>query len=77
MLMNCAQRKGVGKVACISTKELNYMKDFLSWELYLAKACHDHATQASDSNCARLLDEAGRMHQQNYVDLFNYLEQIK
>lgn len=61
----------------VSTKELNYMKDFLSWELYMAKSCHDHAAQVTDANFARLLDEAGQIHQQNYVDVFNYLEQIK
>lgn len=64
-------------MANISTKELNYVKDFLSWELYMAKSCHDHAGQMADPNFSRILEEAGKIHQQNYVDMFNYLEQIK
>ncbi len=61
----------------ISTKELNYVKDFLSWELYMAKLCNQYANQMSDPNYSRLVEQSGQIHQQNYSDMFNYLESIK
>jgi hypothetical protein len=61
----------------ISTKELNYVKDFLSWELYMAKLCKQYTNQMSDQNYSRLAEQSGQIHQQNYTELFNYLESIQ
>jgi len=61
----------------ISTKELNYVKDFLSWELYMAKLCNQYTNQMSDQKYSKLVDQCGQIHQQNYTDMFNYLESIK
>jgi hypothetical protein len=64
-------------MAHISTKELNYVKDFLSWELYMAKVCRQYSSQFTDRNFSALIDEAGQMHQQNFQEIYNYLEQIQ
>lgn len=61
----------------ISTKELNYVKDFLSWELYMAKICRQYAGQVTDQGFSQMLDKAGQVHQQNYDEMFSYLEQAK
>lgn len=60
----------------VTTKELNYVKDYLSWELYMAKLCHQHAEQMSDEGFGRIVDDAGRIHQQNYHEIYNYLESL-
>lgn len=61
----------------ISTKELNYVKDFLSWELYMAKICKQYAEQVTDQSFSGMLDKAGQVHQQNYDEMFGYLQQVK
>lgn len=64
-------------MANISTKELNYLKDFLSWELYMAKVCRQYASQFSDAGYSQLIDQAGKVHQQNYDEIMSYLESVK
>ena len=64
-------------MADISTKELNYMKDFLSWELYMSKLCHQYTSQSTDQNFSSMMEEAGQIHQQNFSDIFSYLEKVK
>jgi len=59
----------------LSVKELNYVKDFLSWELLLAKKCSEYAKQEVDPNFKGIFDHAGQVHQQNYLNLLSYLEQ--
>jgi hypothetical protein len=59
----------------LSTKEVNYLKDHLSWELMAAKKCYNYAQEASDKNYAKLLDDIGHIHQENFVDILNYVNQ--
>jgi hypothetical protein len=54
-------------LANISTKELNYIKDFLSWELYMAKLCRQYASQMAGRGFGQMLGQAGQAHQQNYT----------
>jgi hypothetical protein len=61
----------------ISTKELNYVKDFLSWEMYMAKLCRQYADQMTESNSSRMLDEAGQIHQDNFNEFYHYLEGVR
>ncbi|MEW5784075.1 MAG: hypothetical protein AB1767_03145 [Bacillota bacterium] len=61
----------------ISTKELNYVKDFLSWELYMSKLCHQYAAQVTDQSFSGMLDQAGQVHQQNFNEIYHYLEKVK
>ncbi|MTI94638.1 MAG: hypothetical protein FH749_03990 [Firmicutes bacterium] len=60
----------------ISSKELNYVKDFLSWELLAAKKCNEHANQEQDPNVKQALSECARGHQENYNRLLGYVEQL-
>ena len=61
----------------LSSKELNYIKDFLSWELLMTKKCSQYATQEVDPMFKGAFEQAGQTHQQNYVKLVGYLEQSK
>ncbi len=61
----------------LSTKELNYVKDFLSWEILMTKKCHEYATQEVNPMFKGIFENAGQTHQQNYLNLVNYLEQVK
>jgi hypothetical protein len=60
----------------ISTKEVNYLKDHLSWELLAAKKCFHHGKQLQDTKLKEVFDTAGRVHQENYVNLLNYANTV-
>lgn len=60
----------------LSTKEVNYIKDLLSWELLASKKCYNYANGIQDYRLAQLFDEAGRIHQQNFTDLLNYVNNV-
>ncbi|NLZ94157.1 MAG: hypothetical protein GX922_09160 [Firmicutes bacterium] len=57
----------------LSTKEVNYLKDLLSWELMGAKRCAAYAKDTVDPNWAKIHDDTSRAHQDNFVDLLNYV----
>ncbi len=59
----------------LSTKEVNYLKDHLSWELLAAKKCFHHAKEISDGNLKQVFDDSGKVHQENFVNLLNYVNQ--
>ena len=59
----------------LSTKEVNYLKDHLSWELAMVKKCYNSAQEAQDQKQSQLLDSMGQVHQENFVDLLNYVNQ--
>jgi len=59
----------------LSVKELSYIKDSLSWELLMAKKCHEYAAQEVDPHFKGIFNNAGQMHQQNYQNLLSYLQQ--
>lgn len=40
-----------------------------------AKKCYNYAQESSDKNYAKLLDDMGRIHQENFVDILNYVNQ--
>lgn len=61
----------------ISSKELNYVKDFLSWELLAAKKCSGYANQETDSSTRQILSDCANLHQQNYNDLLGYVQQLQ
>lgn len=63
-------------MANVTTKELNYLKDYLSWELYMAKLCHQYAGQMTDQNFSQTIEDAGRVHQQNFNEFYDYLETL-
>jgi len=57
----------------LSTKELNYIKDFLSWELLAMKKCHDTASRCEDQEIATLIKQTGQRHLQHFEDLLVHL----
>lgn len=57
----------------LSSKEFNYVKDHLSWELLTAKKYYDYAQQVTDSELKQTLEQIGRKHQLNYDTLLNFL----
>ncbi len=59
----------------LSVKELNYIKDFLSWELLMVKKCNQYANQEVDPVFKGVFNNAGQVHQQNYFNLLTYLQQ--
>lgn len=60
----------------LSTKELNYLNDLLSWELLATKKCFQYANQEINQVQNQLFFDTARLHQQNYVNLLNYVDQI-
>jgi hypothetical protein len=60
----------------ISTKELNYINDFLSWELLCAKKCFQYGCQENNSGHQHIFFDAVHVHQQNYGRLLAYIDQI-
>lgn len=60
----------------ISTKELNYLNDFMSWELLNAKKCYQYASQENNSPHSQVFFDAAGMHQQNYTNILNYINGV-
>jgi hypothetical protein len=60
----------------LSTKEVNYIKDLMSWELLSTKKCFQYAHQESDPEFQKIFFDTANMHQQNYLSLLNYVDQI-
>jgi hypothetical protein len=57
----------------LSTKDLLYLKDELSWELLAMKKCHHYAQECQDPEIRQLLNRVGKIHQQHYQILLNQL----
>lgn len=57
----------------VTTKDLAYLKDSLSWELLAMKKCHHFAQECSDPQLRQALEEACRMHQRHYETLLAHL----
>ncbi|MGE4283209.1 MAG: hypothetical protein AB7G87_05750 [Clostridia bacterium] len=60
----------------LSTKELNYIKDILSWELLSTKKNFQYANQETNLARQKLFFDTANMHQQNYLSLLNYVDQL-
>ncbi len=60
----------------LSTKEVNYIKDLMSFELVSCKKSFQYANQESDPSFQRIFFDTARMHQQNYLSLLGYVDEI-
>jgi hypothetical protein len=58
----------------ITTKDYNYLKDALSWELVAFKKFHFFAQQVKDPQIKQALEKAGQMHQRHYQQLLTHLQ---
>jgi hypothetical protein len=57
----------------IGVKELDYLKDFMSWELLAMKKCNEAAQGVMDPQIARTIRDMGWRHQQHYTAILNHL----
>lgn len=57
----------------LSTKELNYIRDQMSFELLQSKKCREYAEQAMGDHQA-LFHQIGDLHRQNYESLLGYVQ---
>ena len=60
----------------LSTKEVNYIKDLLSWELLTSKKCFQYANQETNPAHKKVFFDTANIHQQNYLGLLGYVDQI-
>lgn len=62
----------------LSTKDLNYLKDMLSWELLAMKKYHHYAgecsQEAADQGFKDLLVQLSDRHRQRYDQLLHYVQ---
>lgn len=58
----------------LTTKDVAYLKDALSWELTAFKKFHFYAQQTTDPKIKQALDSAGQMHQRHYQKLLTHLQ---
>ncbi|MGJ7918929.1 ferritin-like domain-containing protein [Neobacillus sp. LXY-4] len=58
----------------ISTKDLLYLKDILSWELLAFKKFHFLAGQTQNAQIKQTLEKVGQMHQRHYQKLLTHLQ---
>ncbi|MBA4493709.1 hypothetical protein ACFO25_04860 [Paenactinomyces guangxiensis] len=58
----------------ISSKDLNYLVDELSWELLAMKKCYHYARECQDPQIAQMIDRVGQMHQQHYETILSQLQ---
>lgn len=58
----------------ITTKDMLYLKDILSWELLAFKKFHFLAQQVSNTEIKQALDKVGKMHQDHFQRLLPYLQ---
>lgn len=62
-----------GQYSQLSTKDFNYLKDHMSWELLAAKKCFHYAQEAENPQVADLLNQVGRMHERHFDTLLQYV----
>jgi hypothetical protein len=58
----------------LSTKEVNYLKDLMSWELLSAKKCFQFYNQETNESRKNLYYDSVSVHQQNFLSLLNYVD---
>ncbi|MDK2901758.1 hypothetical protein H0A61_02076 [Koleobacter methoxysyntrophicus] len=58
----------------ITTKDLAYLKDAMSWELTAMKKCYHFARECSDAEVRNILERAGKMHQKHYEILLKHVD---
>jgi hypothetical protein len=58
----------------ITTKDLLYIKDVLSWQLLAFKKFHFYAQQVQNPEIKQALDNMGKMHQNHFQRLLPHLQ---
>lgn len=60
--------------AVITTKDLLYLSDMMSWNLMAMKKAHFFANQCQVPELSQALDQAGQMHQRHYEKILGHLQ---
>ncbi len=63
--------------AYITTKDLAYLKDAMSWELLAMKKCNHFAQECQDKEIRDTINRAGRMHANHYKTLLQHVNPSK
>lgn len=58
----------------ITTKDLLYIKDVLSWQLLAFKKFHFYAQQVTNPEIKQTLENMGKMHQNHFQRLLPHLQ---
>jgi hypothetical protein len=58
----------------ISSKDLSYLSDEMSWQLLTFKKCHHYAGEIQDQQIKSAIDKIGAMHQMQYEELLQCLQ---
>lgn len=58
----------------ITTKDLAYIKDAMSWELLAMKKCSAYASMCADQEIKQQINGVGQMHQKHYHMLLQYIQ---
>ncbi|MBU5594033.1 spore coat protein [Amphibacillus sp. MSJ-3] len=56
----------------ISTKDLLYLTDMMSWNLNVIKKAHDLANHCQLPEIKQAIEQVGKMHQKHYQQLLNF-----
>lgn len=67
------QQQYQGQYSQLSTKDFNYLKDHMSWELLAAKKCAHFAGECQDPQIAQLINQVGQMHERHFNTLLQYV----
>lgn len=57
----------------VTGKDLNYIKDMLSWNLLGMKKAHFNAAQCQDQEIKALLEKACKMHEGHYTRIMGHI----
>lgn len=58
----------------ITTKDLLYLKDAMSWTLVAMKKCAHFSQECMDQQVKQVIDRAGQMHQRQYNMLLQHCQ---
>jgi hypothetical protein len=67
------QQQYQGQYSQLSTKDFNYLKDHMSWELLAMKKCAHYAAECQDMQVSSLINQVGQMHARHYNTLLSYV----
>jgi hypothetical protein len=57
----------------LTTKDLSYLNDMLSWNLLAMKKAHFAAGHCQDTALKSAFEKCGQMHQQHYQQILGHL----
>ncbi len=58
----------------ISTKDLSYLTDMLSWNLLALKKAHFFASQCKMTEISQAIEKSCQMHQRHYQQILNHMQ---